>query len=234
MAGLRALLTALVPQLGGWPGEDEPPETITAMDLVVFGWSHAQEPQISSHHDFFNHDHYKFDRQAGRARWRSDINRILERNGVALRQETDGTVVRVDSASTSVATRSPVPSSGDDQLDEKVATALRKFRDPDVAVRREALEALWDAFERIKTVIDPANKKRSVEALIDLMGNEAASRAAIDSEFTALTKLGNDFQIRHHEVDRHQVEQALIDPLFVRALALVDAAVRAIARREVT
>ncbi len=231
MAGLRALLVSHIPRLGGWPREDEPPDTITAMDLVVFGWVHAQEPSVAGHHGYFGHDHYTFDRRAGRARWSSEINRILERNGVALRQEPDGTVVRVDTAAATVATRSPVPSVGDVQVDEKIATALRKYRAPDAAVRREALEALWDAFERIKTVVDPSSKKQSVRALIDLMADEGASRDAIEAESVALTKIGNDFQIRHHEVDKHTVEESLIDPLFIRALALVDSAARAIVRR---
>ena len=117
-------------------------------------------------------------------------------------------MVRVDSAAATVATRSPVPSVGDVQVDEKIATALRKYRAPDAAVRREALEALWDAFERIKTVVDPISKKRSVRALIDLMADEGASRDAIEAEFVALTKIGNDFQIRHHEVDKHTVEES--------------------------
>jgi len=90
---------------------------------------------------------------------------------------------------------------------------------------------LWDAFERIKTVVDPISKKRSVRALIDLMADEGASRDAIEAEFVALTKIGNDFQIRHHEVNKHTVEESLIDPLFIRALALVDSAARAIVRR---
>jgi len=231
MAGLRALLVSHIPRLGGWPSEDEPPDTVTAMDLVVFGWVHAQEPNVAEHHGYFGHDHYTFDRRAGRARWRSEINRILERNCVAIRQEPDGTVVRVDTAAATVAMLSPVPSVGDIQVDEKITTALRKYRAPDAAVRREALEVLWDAFERIKTVVDPTDKKRSVRALIDLMAGEVASREAIDMEFASLTKIGNDFQIRHHEVDKHWVEESLIDPLFIRALALIDSAARAIARQ---
>src|SRR5690349_14728600 len=42
MAGLRALLVSHIPTLGDWPREDKQPDTITAMDLVVFGWRHAQ------------------------------------------------------------------------------------------------------------------------------------------------------------------------------------------------
>ncbi len=49
----------------------------------------------------------------------------------------------------------------------------------------------------------------------------------IEDGFTALTKLGNEFQIRHHEVARHPVESTMIGFLYVRCLALVEGAIRA-------
>ena len=230
MADLRALLVSHIPKLAGWPREHGQPDTVTAMDLVVFGWQNAQEPTVDSNHSYFGHDHYTFDQAAGRKRWRSEVNRILARNGVALRQETDGRVVRVGTVAARVLTRTPVPATGDAQLDDKVAAGVRKYEDPDASVRREALEALWDAFERVKTMIDPTDKKRSAEALVELMVGDPASREALADEFHALTRLGNDFQIRHHEVTRHAVEPDMIDMLFVRCLALVEGAVRALIR----
>jgi hypothetical protein len=66
MAGLRSLLVLHIPKLGDWPREQDQPDTITAMDVVVFGWYHAQEPRVDSHHSYFGHDHYTFDQGAGR------------------------------------------------------------------------------------------------------------------------------------------------------------------------
>lgn len=137
-------------------------------------------------------------------------------------------MVRVGTVAAAVLTQSPVPTTGNAQLDEKIATALRKYQDPDVAVRREALEALWDAFERVKTLLIPTDKKRSAEALVELIVADPASRQAVADEFGNLTRLGNDFQIRHHELARHVVEPAIIDLLFVRGLALIESAVRAL------
>jgi len=231
MAGLRAMLVAHVPSLGGWPREEEPPSTVTAMDLAVFAWQHAQEPEARSHHDYFDHDHLVFDQRAGRDRWRRELNRILERNGVALRQEVDGRVVRVGTVAVGTVRRTPIPPTGDVQLDDKIAIALRKYESPDIVVRRESLEALWDAFERIKTVLDPSDKKRSSESLVDLIATGAAAREVVSDEFSALTRHGNEFQIRHHEVTRHVVEAPIVDLLFVRALALVEGAARALAAR---
>ena len=47
MAMLHALLTAHVPNLGNGPRADKQPDTLTAMDLVGFGWRHAQKPTVS-------------------------------------------------------------------------------------------------------------------------------------------------------------------------------------------
>lgn len=90
MAGLRALLVAHIPTLGDWPREHQQPDTATAIDLVVFGWQHTQKPTVASHHGYFGHDHLSFDQVAGRKQWRTEINRVMERNDVALRQEPGG------------------------------------------------------------------------------------------------------------------------------------------------
>ncbi len=77
-------------------------------------------------------------------------------------------MVRVGAVAADVVMQSPVPETGDAQLDVKIATALRKYQDSDLSVRREALEALWYAFERVKTVIDPKDKKRTAGSLESL------------------------------------------------------------------
>lgn len=232
MAGVRALLVAHVPRLGDWPREQNQPDTVTAMDVVVFGWRHVQQPTVVDNHSYFRHDHYTFDQAAGRSLWRDEVNLILERNGVGLRQEVDGRVVRTGLVASSVLTRSPLPSIGDVALDGKISTALRKYESPDVAVRREALESLWDAFERIKTVIDPSDKRRSAAALVDLIVPDGPSRVALTQEFETLTRLGNEFQIRHHEVARHAVAATMIDVLFARGLAVLEVSLQALVARE--
>ena len=43
-------------------------------------------------------------------------------------------------------------------------SARRKFLDPDPAVRLEALEKIWDAFERVKTLEIPGDGNKKVSA----------------------------------------------------------------------
>ena len=230
MAALENLLNAHVPKLRGVPIDQQHPDTVTAMDVVEFGWLHVQEPQVTSRHSYFHHNHYQFDQKAGRDDWREQINRILGLNSVALRLEANGRVARIGTVAAEMVVQTPIPKSGDPHLDAKIDSAVSKCGDPDSNVRQEALEALWDALERVKTVIDPNDKKQSADALIGLMAGDVAGRAVLTDEFRTLTEIGNEFQIRHHEVARHPIDSAMIDLFFVRGLALVEGAVRALVR----
>ena len=48
---------------------------------------------------------------------------------------------------------------GDEELDELLETESDKFINRDPAIRREGLEKLWDAWERLKTLEVPGAKK---------------------------------------------------------------------------
>lgn len=65
-----------------------------------------------------------------------------------------------------------------------------------------ATEKVWDAFERIKTYYQQYDKKTSADRLLDVISKgDADYKAMLQEEFSALTKLGNRFRIRHHETD---------------------------------
>lgn len=78
---------------------------------------------------------------------------------------------------------------GDDPLDELLETARQKFLQPRPAIRQEALDQLWDAWERIKTLEDPAHKKNSIGRMLDKASPEPNFRAALDSEAVELTRI---------------------------------------------
>lgn len=84
-----------------------------------------------------------------------------------------------------------------------------------------ALEKLWDAFERLKTFYD-SNKKKSANALLDLISIEL-EREYLNKEFKDLTKIGNEYRIRHHETDKKEIKDPnLMNYLFFRMLSLID------------
>jgi hypothetical protein len=89
----------------------------------------------------------------------------------------------------------------------------------------DALEKLWDAFERLKSLENPADKKASIRQLLaKAAGGDAQFQARLDTECTELTKIGNDFHIRHFETDKRPLPtptKTSVDYLFTRLLSLI-------------
>lgn len=106
----------------------------------------------------------------------------------------------------------------DIELDKLIEEAKNRFFNP--KDKQIALEKLWDAFERLKTYFE-TNKKNSANKLIDIISKNFDNEL-ISNEFTLLTKIGNDFRIRHHEVGKKEItENNHIDYLFFRMLSLI-------------
>ena len=86
-----------------------------------------------------------------------------------------------------------------------------------------ATEKIWDAFQRIKTFYKQYDKKGSITKLIDIVSkNNAEYREMVEEEFTSLTKLGNDFRIRHHETNKKDICcKEHYDYLFHRCIAVL-------------
>ena len=108
------------------------------------------------------------------------------------------------------------------QLDGLLEAARTKFGDPDVTVRGEALEKLWDAWERLKTIEHGSNKSQQVTALLTNAVPEPNFRGKIDAEAHVLTGMGNEFTIRHFETNKQPLaESEYVDYLFHRMFALL-------------
>jgi hypothetical protein len=101
--------------------------------------------------------------------------------------------------------------------DELLQAAREKFLNRDLAVRREALEKLWDAWERRKSLSEPADKRRSVELLLNRASAESNLRDRIEVEARQLTEIGNNFMIRHTEATKTPITESIrVDYLFHR------------------
>lgn len=199
---------------------DRNPGTLAAIDTVQFVHARIAKPERTRFHPF--HDHYDldFDREVGRDEFRKAVNRIFARNGVGYTLLKTGGVRRTLPKHMREMAR--VEYDTDDQeLNELLASAVRGILDPRPAARRRGLEQLWDAWERLKTY--RGKKKESISHILRdaAAGNEELFKR-LDAEAQALTRIGNDFRIRHHERDRVKVEEAdQVDYLFWRMLALV-------------
>lgn len=106
-------------------------------------------------------------------------------------------------------------------IEELIATADDLYRKGKYSY---AVEKIWDAFERIKTYYYPAlNKKKSAEKIIkDISFENENIEMMFDVEFKTLTDIGNNYRIRHHEINKIDISKELHYKYFYkRCLALI-------------
>lgn len=108
----------------------------------------------------------------------------------------------------------------DHEFNKLVEQAFQSYKEARIDT---ATEKIWDAFERIKTFYKQYDKKGSITKLIDIVSkNNAEYREMVEEEFTSLTKLGNDFRIRHHETNKKDICcKEHYDYLFHRCIAVL-------------
>jgi hypothetical protein len=214
-------IQAEIPDLP-WPmsNRDLPP-TLAVLDLIQFMHRHASKATPGSHHKFYDHHHLKFDRDKGQAEFRADANRLLARAGMAYALDDRGIITRLAPPVVRDQLRYQLPVTDDAEFDDLLERAIAKYLDPDPRVRREAVEKIWDAFERAKTIRSGRDKKAQATALIDAAANSSEEAALLDAEMRELTRIGNEFRIRHHEVNRIEPSDELIDYLFTRMYVLI-------------
>lgn len=204
-------------------GEPTHPSTDDVFDALE--WCAGQVGKIvaRAHHSYMKHDHLSWDRPAGLAAFVEEINLIFSRRRLAYQMDRTGQISRVVDGPVGDAIRSARFVTGDRETDEKLALAVRRFLDRDYDAARASLEALWDAFERVKTLED-RDIKKGAGTLLDRAAGSPAEREILEAEMHALTTLGHKYPIRHHKVggpsfgDGRQFR----DYLFQRLYALID------------
>jgi hypothetical protein len=198
------------------------PDYLIVLDTIQFSYHHIAKPIQGSFHNFFNHYHLTFNKNEGKREFRDKINRIFERNRIAYTLQEDGNILRIAPAILDETLHSVFFRTSDLTLNRMLNEARDKFLNPDIVIRRESLERLWDAWERIKTVLDPSNKRRSVGLLLDKCATESNFRELLEDEATKLTTIGNTFQIRHSEVTQTEIEtSSQVDYIFQRLFSLI-------------
>jgi hypothetical protein len=220
-------LKAHVPRAGDNPlATNRLPSTAVVLDILDFVALHIDQPTRQDFHSYFGHEHlfFKHDRRwitPGEAQFSEDVDLIFARNGIAFSFGDDMRIRRLGPPEARQLISDFRPKTGDRELDAKLMDAVSRFQSRAPADRQDALEKLWDAFERLKTLESAANKKASVAKLLD---SSAAMpfRAELEAEFRTLTKIGNEFKIRHHERDKYDLpDDHARDYLFIRLIGLI-------------
>lgn len=238
-------LKAEIPNID-WPlTADTAPQLFTILDFIQFCHKYTAKPKIVQyhsleHHNRINsfttlggwahlfrdepdpgHNHFSYDIGEGQREFREAINLIFARNGIIYELTETGSVIRIGPEGLRELLQQTVFHTSDSDLDALLNSARRKFLDPDIDIRKESLEKLWDAWERLKTLED-SDKKKSIALLLERTSTEINFRARLDSEGLELTSIGNAFMIRHKETGKIPIQSNhQVDYLFHRLFSLV-------------
>lgn len=213
----------------GYFAERQPfaPDTLLVLDFIEFVHASVAKPISGKYHDYFSHHHLTFDQEAGQEDFRMTVNRIFARNGVAFEMLPQGRIERVLPAVLGEELKRALFTTGDRTLDNMLEECRAKFSDRNPLVRREALERLWDAWERLKSLADPSDKKRSIKVILDAVAAEPSLRSRLEVEAIELTAIGNSYLIRHSEVNQVAViDVDHVDYLFHRLFAMIQLMLR--------
>ncbi|MDT7042877.1 AbiJ-NTD4 domain-containing protein [Candidatus Nitronereus thalassa] len=217
-------------QQEGYRWEEIPysPSELVVLDFVQFCYLHVSKPIQGTYHEWHKHYHLSFDSQTGKDEFRQKINRIFSRNGVSYELKQDGNIIRLAPAVLREELESANFSTGDGTLNQMLEEARRKFLDPNPTIRREAVERLWDSWERLKSIEVPLDKKDSISQLLDKAAAEEKFRGLLEEEARKLSDIGNTFHIRHSEVTQTAINEPLhIDYLFHRLFSMILLLIRA-------
>ena len=198
------------------------PDALVVLDFVQFCYVHVAKPLQGGYHSFFQHHHLSFDIEAGKTDFREKVNRIFSRNGIVYELLEDGNIIRIAPPGLREELASAEFQTGDKILDQMMLETRRKFLNPDRAIRKEAVERLWDAWERLKSIDDPSDKKKSITQLLNNAAIEPKFRDLLEEEARKLTEIGNSFHIRHSEVTQIAIQNPLhLDYLFHRLFSMI-------------
>lgn len=219
----RRVLGAEVPWIE-WPlSPSDVPDTPVILDLLEFCASAVGEPIRGSYHSYFGHYHLSWDRDAGLARFVADVNLLFRRNALAYELTPTGQARRLLPQPIADALGWTMFQTGDEETNRLLEVARQRFLSPKPEDRQDALEKLWDAFERLKTLEPGANKRTQADALLDCVAAPGSGfRQALGREAAELTSIGNSFRIRHSETTQEALTSLdQVDYLFTRMFAFV-------------
>ena len=206
------------------PSGRELPSSYDILDLIQFCWTHIARPKTVGAHSFFSHDHLTFNEEDGKTDFREAMQRIFQRNGLAFELLADGSIRRTVPSTFRGLLGQTDFATGDGELDRLLTAAQRRFLEPRQDARQEAVEALWDAWERLKTLDGDGDKKSQAALMLNTAAGSRSPRFrdALEHEAAQLTGIGNSLRIRHSETTQERLARPEhADYLFYRLSSLI-------------
>lgn len=200
------------------------------LDFVEFLWINMRDVNKNEYHSFFKHYHYiKKETRSIVGIFQDDINKIFKKLGLLYILNEKGKVERI--VENDVVTNEVINSVlavKEKGVRELLQEAVEKHQSHDPKEIRDAVDKIWDAFERLKTYYTNLDKMKSAEKIVeDISNGEKEYIDFFNEEFRKLTKIGNEFRIRHHETDKIEItDLSYYDYFFNRCISLIALAVK--------
>ena len=197
------------------------------LDYIEFIALSITDYQDQGYHSYFQHQHIKvlktnvvFDT------YRQAINEAFALTGLLYVLNDNKQVERITDTDAQIAVnQTPISNVQEPGLKQLIEDAVRLYKNPRPEIYHTAVEKIWDALERIKTVFvcPGVDKKTSVSELIIRMSNGKQEYVNLfNTEFQALTDIGNKYRIRHHEIDKFDIpDEQYYGYFFNRCFSLI-------------
>ena len=209
------------------PSENDEFDQYAALDLIEFVAQNMVTVVNIDYHSYFRHYHIKFSHSdESFNEFQRDINSLFEMLGLNYHLTENKIIERITDTDDLIEEArnidSKMPEEGIRQLVREAVNLYQKAKPSD---NHLATEKIWDALERLKTIYvsSDIDKKRSAEMIIDKVSQGISSFSQLlNDEYLSLTKIGNNFRIRHHEMDKIDIpSDDFYDYFFNRCLSLI-------------
>lgn len=199
------------------------------LDFIEFMFASVRNVSSRFWHSYYRHYDLQFENLRGVAsKFRNDINQIFTQTGLLYSLSDFGMVERVsEDGVLSKEIENRVDQVSEKGLKELLQEAILLYKTPGPQARRDSVEKIWDALERLKSYYTTMDKKASASKIVnDMAGGRTDFVALFNDEFMALTKIGNNYRIRHHETDKIDITDSKhYDYFFNRCLSLIALAI---------
>lgn len=205
---------------------------IVNLDPFTYMYGPSKEDILASHFTPFLFDiiEFQFDELSNgeKTPFQMAINASLKKDNVSFRLSDRGLIeILNDYEVLSAEIIKSIDSVAEPGIQDLLKEAIAKHMQPTFQAHRDAAEKIWDALERLKTYYTGMDKKSSATKIVsDMAGGQAEYIDLFSTEFRALTDIGNNFRIRHHETSKIDITDIRhYDYFFNRCLSLISTAI---------
>ena len=200
------------------------PETVTILDFIQFCISKIEDIKLINPNFNFRRM-VKLTTNLNKIEFITEINTIFIRNQIIYKiNENNNVEVILDEQINKLIKNNTKKIFKDTELNGYLKNANEKIYNHNIVERKTALDKLYYAFERIKSIKNPNNKKGSIKLLInDISDNDKDLIEYLNKECNELTRIGNDYNIRHSETNKIPVNShIMIELIFYRLYIIID------------